>query len=78
MVADFFEIVAILLSGLFALRAIGSLATVIGHARLKDPAVIHAEFQRERFRKLMESGGPKTRLISFKVRPNPLRESSAS
>jgi hypothetical protein len=72
MVAAFFEIVAILLGTGYALRALGSLANVIGHARLKDPAVIRAEFARSRRR---QNG---TRLVSFEVRPNSPKESSVS
>lgn len=78
MVSDFFEIVAILIGIVYALRALGSLSNVIRDFRLKDAAVIRAEFQRERYRKLMRSGGPKTRLISFKSWPNSRKESSAS
>jgi hypothetical protein len=74
MIVAIFKIVAIFYAVWLALFATGSVMTTVSNWKsarsLSRCRRERSRKQRAEFEKLMKSGGPKTRLVSFEVRRN--------
>jgi hypothetical protein len=72
MIVAFLKIVALFYAVWFVLYALGSTSNAISHWKsdrsLRKFQQERARKQRAEFEKLMKSGGPKTRLVSFEAR----------